>query len=71
MRVGQAKMAVLVPCYNEDLTVADAVATFQISPGRGHLRLNNHSTDDTRGSGARRAEPRQGKGHLIRRVQRR
>src|SRR5262249_30636347 len=67
-----AKVAVLVPWYNEDLTVADVVAAFQQSlPGAAICVYDNNSTDDTReaalAAGAEvRAEPRQGKGHVIR-----
>jgi glycosyltransferase involved in cell wall biosynthesis len=67
-------VAVMVPCYNEELTVAKVVTDFaQALPGAEILVYDNNSTDKTavlaRGAGAivRRA-PRQGKGNVVRQM---
>jgi glycosyltransferase involved in cell wall biosynthesis len=67
-------VAVIVPCYNEVLTVAKVVADFtQALPGAQVLVYDNNSTDKTaiaaRDAGAlvRRA-PRQGKGNVVRQM---
>jgi len=69
-----AGVAVLVPCYNEELTVAKVVADFtQALPGAEILVYDNDSTDKTailaQGAGAvvRRA-PRRGKGNVVRQM---
>ena len=69
-----AGVAVLVPCYNEELTVAKVVADFtQALPGAEILVYDNNSTDKTailaRGAGATvRRAPRQGKGNVVRQM---
>ena len=70
----EPRVAVLVPCYNESLTVERVVAGFRKAlPTATIYVYDNNSTDDT----ARRAtsagaivriERRQGKGHVIRRM---
>ncbi len=68
------KVAVLVPCFNEALTVGSVVAGFrQQLPAAEIYIYDNNSTDDTaavaRAAGAIvRAENRQGKGHVVRRM---
>lgn len=67
-------IAVLLPCYNEGLTIADVVSGFKRTlPGADIYVYDNNSTDDT----ARKAkqagaevvrERRQGKGHVVRRM---
>jgi glycosyltransferase involved in cell wall biosynthesis len=65
---------VLVPCYNEALTVRVVVESFQKSlPDAVIYVYDNNSTDGTnavsREAGAVvRTEPRQGKGHVVRRM---
>jgi glycosyltransferase involved in cell wall biosynthesis len=68
------RIAVLVPCYNEALTVAKVVADFQAAlPGCAVYVYDNRSTDGT-GDTARRAgavvrrEARPGKGGVMRRM---
>ena len=68
------RAAVLVPCYNEAPTIASVVAGFGASCPRARIYVyDNNSTDRTveiaREAGAEvRAEHRQGKGHVVRRM---
>ena len=70
----QHEIAVLVPCFNEELTVGRTVAAFrQALPLAIVYVYDNNSTDRTaevaRAAGAVvRAEPRQGKGNVVRRM---
>jgi glycosyltransferase involved in cell wall biosynthesis len=67
-------IAVLVPCYNEERSVAKVVADFRAAlPGATIFVFDNNSTDRTiavaRAAGAVVfSEPRQGKGHVVRRM---
>jgi glycosyltransferase involved in cell wall biosynthesis len=67
-------VAVLVPCYNEEIAVADVVNSFRKSlPNATIYVYDNNSNDGTAdvalGAGAVvRREPRQGKGHVVRRM---
>lgn len=67
-------VAVLIPCFNEDLTVASVIASFRKSlPDASIYVYDNNSTDATReralAAGATvRSEPRQGKGNVVRRM---
>ncbi|MBO9170910.1 glycosyltransferase [Rhizobium sp. L245/93] len=71
---GQKRIAVLLPCYNEAVTIAKVVADFQMSlPGAAVYVCDNNSSDGTgaiaRAAGAVvRVEKRQGKGNVIRRM---
>ncbi len=68
------KIAVLIPCYNESLTVARVVSDWKTAlPEATVYVYDNNSTDGTgelaRAAGAVvRNEYRQGKGHVIRRM---
>jgi len=68
------RIAVLVPCYNESLTVGKVVADFQrVLPGASVCVFDNGSGDDTASlAGAAGALVRgvrmQGKGHVVRRM---
>src|SRR6202140_1306139 len=68
------RVAVLVPCYNEETTVARVVAAFRQSlPDSAIYVYDNNSTDRTieaaRAAGALvRRESHQGKGHVVRRM---
>ena len=70
----QVRIAVLVPCYNEEAAVATVVADFRKSlPSAAIYVYDNNSRDRTatvaRGAGAIvRSERRQGKGHVVRRM---
>src|ERR1700704_4756461 len=71
---GGRRIAVLVPCYNEEAAIARVVADFRANlPDAVIYVYDNNSTDRTvevaRAAGATvRREPRQGKGHVVRRM---
>jgi hypothetical protein len=68
------RIAVLVPCYNEEAAIARVVEDFRAElPDAVVYVYDNNSTDRTaefaRAAGATvRREPRQGKGHVVRRM---
>jgi glycosyltransferase involved in cell wall biosynthesis len=68
------RIAVLVPCYNEEAAIAQVVADFRaVLPDGAIYVYDNNSTDRTvevaRAAGAMvRRERRQGKGHVVRRM---
>ena len=68
------RIAVLVPCFNEEAAVAKVVRDFRDSlPGATIYVYDNNSSDrtiaDAREAGAVvRSETRQGKGHVVRRM---
>src|SRR5450432_3172597 len=70
----QPRVAVLVPCFNEEAAVATVVADFRKSlPSAEIYVYDNNSSDRTkavaRDAGAEvRRERRQGKGHVVRRM---
>jgi glycosyltransferase involved in cell wall biosynthesis len=72
--VDTARIAVLIPCYNEVVTVADVVKDFQRTlPAAQIYVYDNNSTDGTAAAAAAagahvRSEPLQGKGHVVRRM---
>ena len=67
-----ARIAVLIPCYNEEPTVAKVVADFRAQlPGAAVYVYDNNSTDRTAELAAAAGavvvpEPRQGKGSVVR-----
>ena len=71
---GGQRMAILIPCYNEEMAIADVVAGFRAAlPGAEIYVYDNNSTDRTaevaRSAGAIvRRELHQGKGHVVRRM---
>jgi glycosyltransferase involved in cell wall biosynthesis len=70
----QPRIAVLVPCFNEEAAVASVVAEFRNAlPAAEIFVYDNNSSDRTvavaREAGAQvRSERRQGKGHVVRRM---
>ena len=70
----QPRIAVLLPCYNEEAAIAATVAGFKAAlPGAAIFVYDNNSSDRTvaiaRQSGAIvRTEKQQGKGHVVRRM---
>ncbi|WP_128924089.1 glycosyltransferase family 2 protein [Bradyrhizobium guangxiense] len=74
MTTTQLRIAVLVPCYNEEAAVATVVADFRKAlPSATIYVYDNNSRDRTaavaREAGAIvRSERRQGKGHVVRRM---
>jgi glycosyltransferase involved in cell wall biosynthesis len=69
-----AQVAVLIPCYNEAITIGTVVRDFQQQlPSARIYVYDNNSTDDTAAVAAAagahvRHEPMQGKGHVVRRM---
>jgi glycosyltransferase involved in cell wall biosynthesis len=70
----QYRVAVLVPCYNEEHTIARVVADFRaVLPEAAVYVYDNNSSDSTievaqRAGAVVRRETRQGKGHVVRRM---
>jgi len=68
------RIAVLVPCFNEETAVATVIADFRKALPQAEIYVyDNNSTDRTvavaREAGAQvRSERRQGKGHVVRRM---
>jgi glycosyltransferase involved in cell wall biosynthesis len=68
------RVAVLVPCFNEEAAIATVVSDFRKAlPAAGIFVYDNNSRDRTvevaRAAGAEvRSERRQGKGHVVRRM---
>ena len=68
------RIAVLVPCFNEEAAVATVIADFRKALPQAQIYVyDNNSTDRTvavaREAGAQvRSERRQGKGHVVRRM---
>jgi hypothetical protein len=71
---GGHRVAVLIPCYNEEATIADVVVAFRAALPAATIHVyDNNSTDRTgelaRAAGATvRREAHQGKGHVVRRM---
>lgn len=65
------RLAVLIPCFNEDTTVADVVAEFRGALPRADVYVFDNASCDRTVSQATRAgaqvvhEPRRGKGHVL------
>lgn len=68
------RIAILLPCHNEAVAIADVVAEFKAAlPGAAIYVYDNNSTDGTPVIAAQagavvRREPQQGKGHVVRRM---
>jgi glycosyltransferase involved in cell wall biosynthesis len=74
VEIRELRIAVVIPCYNEEAAIAQTVAGFRAAlPGAPIYVYDNNSTDRTRevaaGAGALvRSERMQGKGHVVRRM---
>jgi len=70
----QPRIAVLLPCFNEQATIGATVEGFRAAlPGATVYVYDNNSSDGTRDVAARagavvRSERQQGKGHVVRRM---
>jgi glycosyltransferase involved in cell wall biosynthesis len=70
----QPRIAVLLPCFNEEATIAETVKGFRSSlPGATVYVYDNNSSDRTRTIAKKagavvRSERQQGKGHVVRRM---
>ncbi|MGM4921461.1 glycosyltransferase family 2 protein [Tardiphaga sp. 804_B3_N1_9] len=68
------RVAILIPCFNEEVAVATVVNDFRRAlPAATIYVYDNNSTDHTREVASQagaivRSEPRQGKGHVVRRM---
>jgi glycosyltransferase involved in cell wall biosynthesis len=71
---GKLRIAVLLPCYNEEAAVGRTVAGFRAALPEARIYVyDNNSTDRTREAAAEagaivRSERMQGKGHVVRRM---
>src|ERR1700731_5313916 len=69
-----ARIAVLIPCFNEAASIATVISGFQAAlPGAALYVYDNNSTDQTATAAAAagatgRKEPLQGKGNVVRRM---
>lgn len=67
-------IAILLPCYNEEMTIAGVVTSFRTNfPTAKIYVYDNNSTDNTAAQAAQagaivRREPRQGKGNVVRQM---
>lgn len=74
MTLVQPRIAVLVPCYNEEAAVATVVANFRNALPAAEIYVYDNNSRDRTASIARdagaivRSERRQGKGHVVRRM---
>lgn len=70
----QEKIAVLIPCYNEEATISKVISDFQRELPQADIYVyDNNSTDKTyelaiQGGAIVKKEPRQGKGNVIRQM---
>ncbi|AMP62154.1 MULTISPECIES: glycosyltransferase family 2 protein [Enterococcus] len=70
----QEKIAVLIPCYNEEATISTVIADFKRELPEADIYVyDNNSTDRTyelafQGGAIVKKEPRQGKGNVIRQM---
>lgn len=70
----QEKIAVLIPCYNEEATISTVIADFKRELPQADIYVyDNNSTDRTyelavQGGAIVKKEPRQGKGNVIRQM---
>lgn len=70
----QPRIAVLVPCYNEEAAVASVVAAFRSALPAAEIYVYDNNSRDRTAAVAReagaivRSERRQGKGHVVRRM---
>lgn len=74
MTSAQLRIAVLVPCYNEEAAVATVVADFRRALPSAEIYVYDNNSRDRTAAVAReagaivRSERRQGKGHVVRRM---
>ena len=74
MQDRELRIAILLPCYNEEAAIGQTVAGFRAAlPGARTYVYDNNSTDRTREIAAEagaivRTERMQGKGHVVRRM---
>lgn len=68
------EVAVILPCYNEAMTIAETIAAFRTALPHAMLYIYDNNSSDNTVAIARalgvvvRSEPRQGKGYVVRRM---
>ena len=73
MKIDDLEIAILVPCHNEEITIANVVNDFRGQLPHATIYVyDNNSTDNTSRVAAEagaivRRESQQGKGHVVRR----
>src|ERR1044072_2500425 len=69
--ISSVRIAILIPCHNEELTVADVVRDFRAELPQAHVYVFDNNSDDQTVERARAAgatilsESRQGKGFVV------
>ncbi|MEQ9315130.1 MAG: glycosyltransferase [Henriciella sp.] len=72
--LAEARVAVVLPCYNEAATIAAVIESFRQSLPQADIYVFDNNSSDATADIARRAgaivrsETRQGKGHVVRRI---
>jgi glycosyltransferase involved in cell wall biosynthesis len=72
--LSERRIAVLVPCYNEEVAIAKVVADFRAALPNAVIHVYDNNSSDRTSEVARNAgavvgnESRQGKGHVVRRM---
>lgn len=73
-KIPSGKIAVIVPCYNEEAAIADVVHGFRTALPHAEIYVYDNNSQDRTGQVARdagaivRVEPLQGKGNVVRRM---
>ncbi len=74
MTATPARIAVIIPCYNEEVAIAQTVADFRAAMPAAEIYVYDNNSKDGTAQRAReagaivRSEPRQGKGNVVRRM---
>jgi glycosyltransferase involved in cell wall biosynthesis len=72
--MSQARIAILIPCYNEEAAIGRVVQDFRAALPRADIYVYDNNSKDGTAERAReagaivRVEPRQGKGNVVRRM---
>jgi glycosyltransferase involved in cell wall biosynthesis len=72
--LSERRIAVLVPCYNEEVAIAKVIADFRAALPNAVIHVYDNNSSDRTSEVARNAgavvgnESRQGKGHVVRRM---
>lgn len=67
-------IAILIPCYNEELTISDVVTAFRVHFPTARIYVYDNNSSDNSAKFAKmagaivRSEPRQGKGNVVRQM---
>jgi glycosyltransferase involved in cell wall biosynthesis len=72
--MAEPRIAVLIPCYNEEVAIPGVVAAFRAALPTATIHVYDNNSSDGTATAARaagavvRREPQQGKGHVVRRM---